>query len=46
VESAQEAKIMSGMSCQAAQGYHFARPMAEAKVIELLSNWQPKRVSA
>lgn len=41
VETRDEAVILRSMGCEAAQGYHFARPLPEAKVIELLKNWQP-----
>lgn len=46
VETGEEAALLRDMGCEAAQGYHFARPLPENKVIELLRNWQPLKISA
>jgi len=46
VETQEEAKLLRDMGCEAAQGYHFAKPLPESKVIELLKSWQPARISA
>ena len=36
VEHAEQAERLSGMLCQAAQGYHFARPLPAGEVARLL----------
>ena len=46
VETREEAALLRDMGCEAAQGYHFARPLPESKVIELLKTWQPIKISA
>ena len=46
VETREEAALLHDMGCEAAQGYHFARPLPESKVIELLKTWQPIKISA
>lgn len=46
VESAEEAKILKDMGCDSGQGYHFAKPLPEKDVIELLKSWSPSRLSA
>ncbi len=46
VETREEAGLLHDMGCEAAQGYHFARPLPESKVIELLKTWQPAKISA
>lgn len=46
VETQEEAGILRDMGCEAAQGYHFAKPLPEDKVIELLRHWQPLKISA
>ncbi|QQG36049.1 MAG: EAL domain-containing protein [Micavibrio aeruginosavorus] len=46
VETREEAALLRQMGCEAAQGYHFAKPLPEQKVIELLKTWQPVRISA
>lgn len=46
VETHEEAAILRDMGCEAAQGYHFAKPLPEEKVIALLRHWQPLKISA
>ncbi|MCM2343276.1 MAG: EAL domain-containing protein [Alphaproteobacteria bacterium] len=46
VETREEATLLRQMGCEAAQGYHFAKPLPEQKVIELLKTWQPVKISA
>ncbi len=46
VEHAEEAALLNDLACNAAQGYHFAKPMTEDKVVELLASWQPRRLTA
>lgn len=41
VENIEEAKLLKEMGCDLAQGYYFARPMPEADVTALVSNWKP-----
>ncbi len=45
VEHAEEANLLNDLACNAAQGYHFARPMPEEKIVELLAGWQPRRIA-
>lgn len=42
VETIEEAALVSEMGCESAQGYYFARPLAEADVTNLVTNWTPK----
>ncbi len=46
VEHIEEARLLQEMGCDSAQGYYFAKPMPEKKVIELLGSWEPARISA
>jgi EAL domain-containing protein (putative c-di-GMP-specific phosphodiesterase class I) len=46
VESLDEAKLLQGLGCEAAQGYYFAKPMPEKDVIDRLNNWQPQKIYA
>jgi EAL domain-containing protein (putative c-di-GMP-specific phosphodiesterase class I) len=46
VEHAEEARILQDMGCDTAQGYYFAKPMAEKDVIERLNNWQAQKIYA
>ncbi len=46
VETREEAAILRDMGCEAAQGYHFAKPLPEQKVLDLLKSWQPLKISA
>lgn len=46
VENIEEARLLQSMGCDSAQGYYFARPMPEAKIIELLRGWEPVRIPA
>ena len=46
VETREEAALLREMGCEAVQGYHFARPLSETKIIELLKTWQPIKISA
>lgn len=41
VETRDEAMILRAMGCEAAQGYHFAKPLPEDQVIALLKDWTP-----
>lgn len=46
VENREEAMMLKNLSCNSAQGYHFARPMNEVMVTALLQSWQPGRAMA
>jgi len=46
VENIEEARLLQDMGCDSAQGYYFAKPMPESKIIELLRRWEPVRISA
>lgn len=46
VEHGEEAQLLHDMGCDRAQGYYFARPMAEKDVIALLQGWEPRRAYA
>ena len=46
VETPDEAALLRDMGCEAAQGYHFAKPLPESQVIDLLKGWQPVKISA
>jgi diguanylate cyclase (GGDEF)-like protein len=41
VETAEEAAFLDRLGCQYAQGYYFARPMAQLEASALLENYQP-----
>ncbi len=40
VETLREAQILKEMGCQYAQGFYFARPMAEKDIVDLVRDWQ------
>ncbi|MFP4098031.1 MAG: EAL domain-containing protein [Alphaproteobacteria bacterium] len=40
VETLHEAKILKEMGCEYVQGYHFAKPMSEKDIIQLMSSWR------
>jgi EAL domain-containing protein (putative c-di-GMP-specific phosphodiesterase class I) len=40
VETKEELEALKEMGCNTAQGYYLAKPMPEAKITELLSNWE------
>ena len=42
VETAEQAQILRDMGCNVLQGYHFARPMSEDRVIESARSWRFK----
>jgi EAL domain-containing protein (putative c-di-GMP-specific phosphodiesterase class I) len=46
VESFEEAKILSSMGCESAQGYYFAKPMAEKDIVQKLGDWKPQQICA
>lgn len=39
VEEIEDAHILQSMGCESAQGYYFARPMAEQAVVEVMASW-------
>jgi len=41
IEEKEEAKELRELGCDIAQGYFYARPMPEKKVIELIRSWEP-----
>ncbi len=46
VEDMEEARLLRTMGCDAAQGYYFAKPMAEDKLVNVLLGWQPLKIPA
>lgn len=46
VEHGEEARLLQDMGCDTAQGYYFARPMAENDVIERLRGWEARQIYA
>lgn len=44
VEDVEEARLLQNMGCEAAQGYYFAKPMAEDNMIGLLKDWTPLKL--
>ena len=46
VENPEEARVLRNMNCDMAQGYYYAKPMAEAEVIKKLTACTPARASA
>ncbi|MGH1455852.1 MAG: EAL domain-containing protein [Alphaproteobacteria bacterium] len=44
VETLAEARILKEMDCDFAQGYYFAKPMAEKDVIDIVKNWQAAEI--
>lgn len=46
VENIEEARLLQDMGCDSAQGYYFARPVAEKDVIQKLNDWQVQKISA
>ncbi len=40
VETLREAQILKELGCQYAQGFYFAKPMAEKDVVDVVRNWQ------
>ncbi len=44
VETLAEAQILKEMDCDFAQGYYFAKPMAEDDVIDTVKNWQAAQI--
>ena len=45
VETIEEAQILKGMDCDRAQGYYFAKPLAEDDVITLLKGWNKDKMA-
>lgn len=39
VESREEAQMLRDLGCHRAQGFYFAKPLAEEEIIRLLNNW-------
>jgi diguanylate cyclase len=46
VETREEAHLLRDLGCDSAQGYYFAKPMAEKDVIAALTSWQNQKISA
>lgn len=46
VESIEEARMLQTLGCDTAQGYYFAKPMAENDVIQKLNDWKPQKIYA
>ena len=46
VEDIEEARLLQSLGCDSAQGYHFAKPLPEKDVIELLRSWNPAKLTA
>ncbi len=46
VESLEEARILQSMGCESAQGYYFAKPMAEKDIVQKLGDWKPQQICA
>lgn len=44
VEQIEEAHLLRDMGCHYAQGYFFAKPMAESDVIEAVSTWDNQKI--
>ncbi len=44
VENAGEARMLKEMDCDFAQGYHFAKPMPEKDVTDLVRKWKPVEI--
>lgn len=42
VETEDEAKTLTGMGCDCAQGYFYAKPLPEPDTLKNLHEWQPK----
>lgn len=40
VENAEEARLLCDLGCELAQGYHFAKPMAEQDIIKAIQSWK------
>lgn len=45
VEGPEEARILHELGCEFGQGYHFSKPLPEAKLIETLRAWKAKPAS-
>lgn len=43
IEGQEEADLLRDMGCEMAQGYYFAKPMAEHAVINAVRSWDPER---
>lgn len=43
VETAEEAALLREMECDMAQGYYFAKPLAEDKLHETIQSWRPAK---
>jgi EAL domain-containing protein (putative c-di-GMP-specific phosphodiesterase class I) len=41
VETAQEARLLSEMSCDVLQGYFIAKPMPQAEFERFVQRWRP-----
>jgi EAL domain-containing protein (putative c-di-GMP-specific phosphodiesterase class I) len=41
IEEAEEGRMLKGLGCTLAQGYHYAKPMEEADVIAFIRNTKP-----
>ncbi len=44
VETAEEAVLLREMECDMAQGYYFAKPLAEDKLHETIQSWRPAKL--
>lgn len=46
VENIEEARMLQSLGCDTAQGYYFAKPMAEKDVIQKLNDWVAQKIYA
>jgi EAL domain-containing protein (putative c-di-GMP-specific phosphodiesterase class I) len=46
VETLEEAVLLREMGCDLAQGYYFAKPLAESDIVALLHEWTPKKLAS
>lgn len=46
VETLEEAVLLREMGCDLAQGYYFAKPLAEEDIVALLHDWTPKKLAS
>ena len=46
VETLEEAVLLREMGCDLAQGYYFAKPLAESDIVALLHEWTPRKLAS